>query len=179
MSDDDEQLAVKVPLKEYEVMVKAVEALADMRRGDKIVVDKFLVRLSEFVRLNWNADVKELVIGINRRVIGACNYYQWSSAHKEFRYLAYRLWHIMWQWAKRRHPHRGAKWLKNHYWKRNGQSGREFSFQGLSLVDPSKLTVKWWTRPQVRTFSSPFDPAEIEYWNKRIPKWKYCGTEYP
>ncbi|NMC08635.1 MAG: hypothetical protein GYA24_25725 [Candidatus Lokiarchaeota archaeon] len=37
---DDEQLAVRVPLAEYEVMVKAVEVLADIRRGDKIVVDK-------------------------------------------------------------------------------------------------------------------------------------------
>ncbi len=38
--DEDEQLTVRVPLKEYEVMVKAIEVLADLRRGDKIVVDK-------------------------------------------------------------------------------------------------------------------------------------------
>ncbi len=38
--DEDERLTVKVPLREYEVMVKAVEAMADIRRGDKIVVDK-------------------------------------------------------------------------------------------------------------------------------------------
>jgi hypothetical protein len=39
MSDEDE-LVVRVPLKEYEVMVAAIEALADIRRGDKIIVDK-------------------------------------------------------------------------------------------------------------------------------------------
>ncbi len=38
--DDDKQLTVKVPLREYEVMVQAVEVLAELRRGDKIVVDK-------------------------------------------------------------------------------------------------------------------------------------------
>jgi hypothetical protein len=36
----NEQLCVRVPLREYEVMVQAVAALADIRRGDKIVVDK-------------------------------------------------------------------------------------------------------------------------------------------
>jgi len=53
MSDDDEQLVVRIPLREYEVMVKAVEALADLRRGDKIVVDKAkfeqLLKVSEQV----------------------------------------------------------------------------------------------------------------------------------
>ncbi len=37
---DDERLMVQVPLDEYEVMVKAVAVLADLRRGDKIVIDK-------------------------------------------------------------------------------------------------------------------------------------------
>ncbi|NMC08684.1 MAG: hypothetical protein GYA24_25970 [Candidatus Lokiarchaeota archaeon] len=50
---DDEQLAVQVPLHEYEVMVKAIEVLADIRRGDKIVVDKAtfeqLLKVSEQV----------------------------------------------------------------------------------------------------------------------------------
>ncbi len=142
-------------------------------------LDKFLNRLAEYVRFNWNVDVKELVIGINRRVIGACNYYKWSSAHKEFAYLAYRLWGIMWQWAKHRHPHCGRKWLVSHYWKRNGRPGREFSFQGVDLINPCKLTAKWWMRPQLKTFSSPFDPAEIEYWSKRVLKWKYYRSENP
>jgi hypothetical protein len=44
VNDDEgeqhEPLTVQVPLAEYEVMVAAVEALADLRRGDKIIVDK-------------------------------------------------------------------------------------------------------------------------------------------
>ncbi len=53
MDEMDEQLVVRVPLHEYEIMVKAVEALADLRRGDKIVVDKAkfeqLLKVSEQV----------------------------------------------------------------------------------------------------------------------------------
>ncbi len=65
MRDEDEQLVVRVPLGEYEVMVKAVEALADLRRGDKIIVDKAkfeeLLKVSEQVQalLGKLDDVRE------------------------------------------------------------------------------------------------------------------------
>ena len=78
MSDDDDQLAVKVPLHEYEVMVAAVEALADLRRGDKIVVDKAkfeqLLKVSEQVdkmlgKLDDEREAREAAIAPTRRPV--------------------------------------------------------------------------------------------------------------
>ena len=78
MSDSDEQLMVKVPLREYEVMVAAVEALADLRRGDKIVVDraKFeqLLKVSEQVdkmldKLDDERDAREAALAPARRPV--------------------------------------------------------------------------------------------------------------
>ena len=78
MSDDDEQLMVKVPLHEYEVMVAAVEALANLRRGDKIVVDraKFeqLLKVSEQVdcllgKLDDAREVREAALAPTRRPV--------------------------------------------------------------------------------------------------------------
>jgi len=145
----------------------------------RIRLDRFMERLHEHVKLAWNHDVKELIIGINRRVIGACNYFRWSSAHDEFAYLNHRLWQLMWQWSKHRHPTRGAKWRKNRYWRREGGSEWVFSFEGVTLVRPYRLTVKWWTRPRLRIFSSPFDPSEVEYWRRRIAKWKNLEGDGP
>ncbi len=52
--DEDEQLTVKVPLEEYEIMVKAVEVLADIRRGDKIIVDK--AKYEELLKVSKQVD---------------------------------------------------------------------------------------------------------------------------
>lgn len=142
-------------------------------------LDRTMERLREHVKLAWNHDVKELITGINRRIIGVCNYFRWSSAHDEFAYLNYRLWQLMWQWSKNRHPTRGAKWRKHRYWRNEGGSDWVFSFEGATLVRPYKLTVKWWTRPRLRISSSPFDPAEVEYWKKRIAKWKSAEGDGP
>jgi hypothetical protein len=51
---EDEQLTVRVPLKEYEVMVQAVAALADIRRGDKIIVDK--AKFEELLKVSKQVD---------------------------------------------------------------------------------------------------------------------------
>jgi hypothetical protein len=52
--DEDEQLTVRVPLREYEVMVKAVEVLADLRQGNKIVVDK--AKYEELLKVSAQVD---------------------------------------------------------------------------------------------------------------------------
>ncbi len=52
--DEDEQLTVRVPLREYEVMVQAVAVLADLRRGDKIVIDK--AKYDELLKVSKQVD---------------------------------------------------------------------------------------------------------------------------
>jgi hypothetical protein len=53
MGDDDE-LVVRVPLKEYDVMVQAVAALADIRYGNKIVFNK--AKFEELLKVSGQVD---------------------------------------------------------------------------------------------------------------------------
>ena len=95
------------------------------------------------------------------------NYFKWSKAYKAFSYLSYRIWEILWQWAKKRHPRkRGRKWIRDRYWQTIGNSKWVFSFEGVHLVQPYNLTAQWWKYPKVRIHTSPYDPNELEYWNK-------------
>lgn len=134
-------------------------------------LDRFLAKLKLYVRRNWNVDVKELIKGLNRRIRGFCNYFKWSKAYKAFGYLSHRIWEILWQWAKKRHPRRrGRKWIRNRYWKTVGNSRWIFSFEGIHMVEPYNLTAQWWKWPRVRLHTSPYDPNELEYWKNRRQK---------
>jgi RNA-directed DNA polymerase len=133
-------------------------------------IDKFVSQLCEYAWKNSNSNVKELIMGLNRRIIGFCNYFKWSSAYRAFSYLSFRLWDFMWRWAKHKHYKRSAKWLHDRYWKTEGTSDWVFSFEGVSLVQPWRLTVQWWMWPRVRIHTSPYDPESSEYWKARRAK---------
>lgn len=131
-------------------------------------LDRFIAKLKNYIKLNWNVDVKNLIKGLNRRIRGFCNYFKWSTAYKAFSYLSYRIWELMWQWAKHRHRRkRSRKWIRNHYWKAVGNSRWIFSFKGVHLVEPYTLTAQWWKWPKIRIHTSPYDPDAIEYWETR------------
>ena len=137
-------------------------------------LDRFMDKLKTYVRSNWNGDVKDLVKGLNRRIRGFCNYFKWSKAFRAFTYLSYRIWEMMWRWAKRRHPRkRGRKWIRNRYWKTIGNSKWVFSYQGIQLVKPYVLCVKkWWKWPKIRIHASPYDSSISDYWESRRERYK-------
>jgi len=78
MSDKDEQLVVRAPLREYEALVKVVEVLAELRRGDKLVVDKAtfekLLKVSEQVdamigKLDESREAREAALAPTKRPV--------------------------------------------------------------------------------------------------------------
>ena len=105
-------------------------------------LDRFITNLKNYLKYNWNVDVKILINGLNKRIRGFCNYYKWSKALKSFAYLSHRIWEVLWQWARKRHPRkRGRKWIRNHYWRAIGNSKWTFSHQGVHLIEPYTLTL--------------------------------------
>ena len=130
-------------------------------------LNRFLESLKDYIKRNWNIDIKVLIKALNTRIIGFCNYYRWSNAHKAFIYLSWRIWRLTWLWAKCRHPKRNSKWLRNHYWKTIGNSRWVFTHQGVRLVKPYERTIQWWKYPKVRINSSPYNPNDLKYWLNR------------
>ncbi len=137
---------------------------------NRVRVDEFLARISEHVWFLRNSNVKDLIIGLNRRIIGFCNYFKWSNAYRMFSYMSFRLWDLMWRWAKSKHYKRSASWLYKRYWTASKMGSWVFSFEGVSLVQPWTLAVQWWKWPQVRIHTSPYDPDAVNYWNNRAKR---------
>jgi len=130
-------------------------------------LDRFMVKLKEYMRLHRNDDVKDIITGLNRRITGFCNYYKWSDAHDAFSYLTSRIWGMLGRWARRRHPTRSWKWIDRHYWHVVGTSKWVFTYRGACLVQPYRLTAQWWKWPKVQISASPYDPGMVGYWESR------------
>ena len=140
-------------------------------------LEKFLRDLKIWLRQRYSSSVKEIIMGLNLRIRGFCNYFRWSNAHRAFAYLNHRIFKMMWSWARHRHQRkRGAIWLKYRYWRPTKGNDWLFHFQGAELVQPYKLTVKWWKRPAVRIHASPHDPSALEYWKNRASRHAWAIT---
>jgi RNA-directed DNA polymerase len=82
---------------------------------------------------------------------------------------------LLWQWAKRRHPRRPRRWIKEKYFKivknRNwifsGETtdGREFQ-----LLQASDVAIK--RHIKIRGDANPYDPEDERYFDQRLKlKW--------
>ena len=49
---------------------------------------------------------------------GFANYYRGVVSKKTFNYINHRITMYLWRWAKRRHPNKGKKWIKNRFFHR-------------------------------------------------------------
>jgi RNA-directed DNA polymerase len=64
---------------------------------------------------NKTATAGWLVYKLNPILRGWCYYHRHISAKKTFSKLDNYLWYAIWRWARRRHPNKGRKWVKNKY----------------------------------------------------------------
>ena len=131
-------------------------------------LDRFLETTKEFITRNWNSDVKDIIRGLNAKIVGFCNYFKWSKANRSFAYLSHRLWEQLRNWARKRHPTRGKKWFIARYWKSIGGNNWAFTWEGMTLIEPyTRYDKDWYKRPKLRIHASPYDPSMKEYWSKR------------
>jgi len=106
---------------------------------------------------------KVLIKHLNAHIRGWSNYYSCVCAKRCFTQMDTYLFQMLWQWSKRRHPNKSAKWRAKAYW--HPEQGKwQFATKDCSLrlhrMTPIKRHVK------VQGTKSPFDGNWI-YWTKR------------
>ena len=86
----------------------------------------FLRNIRETVKANKTTTQGNLIRILNPKIQGWANYHKGAVAKKAFKRVDHEIWKITWQWAKRRHPRKGLKWIKEKYFPRIGN--REWAF---------------------------------------------------
>lgn len=108
---------------------------------------------------------------------GFANYYKGVVSKKTFNYINHRVTMYLYRWAKRRHPNKGKKWVKNRYFHRVEDNEWTFACYGTdsrgrnkfySLTNISKTPII--RHVKVTGNYSPDDPELKKYWETRNQK---------
>ncbi len=142
--------------------------------------DDFLLKTKEMVKRASAEDPARMLKRLNARLVGWSNYYRHCMASKIFAYVDWRVFRILWDWARRRHYRRGKKWIKERYWKREGNRNWVFRAGTTRLVDVAKRLGDWMAYLAGSPFKNPFSREDQAYWmaksyQKRRSTADRCG----
>ncbi|EAR09493.1 hypothetical protein MED297_02697 [Reinekea sp. MED297] len=134
-------------------------------------VKTFLRGLRDWLNANKTVLAKVVVQTLNPKIRGWANYHRGVVAKETFNYVDYRIWKMLWQWCKRRHPNKGKRWIREKYFARN--KTRSWIFHGLDeygdrwdLLYANDIPIK--RHKKVKGEANPYDPEFEMYFEDRV-----------
>ncbi len=110
-------------------------------KPSKKSIDKFTEKISSTIDKGrtWKQEV--LIDALNPIITGWANYHQSVVSSEIFHKLDHRIWNMLWQWAKRRHPHKPKHWIISRYWHSYGNRNWVFSEgnKQLNLLSDTRI----------------------------------------
>jgi len=160
---------------EREIKPMLVEFLAE--RGlelSKKCVKKFLDRIRYTVDSNKSCRQEILIRLLNLKITGWANYYRCGASSKTFQRVDDQIFRKLWQWAKRRHPKKGKRWIAKKYF--HFYKTRRWRFlvepekNGKKDIFPLKLAfeTKILRHKKIKSEANPFDAEWKEYFEERM-----------
>jgi RNA-directed DNA polymerase len=128
---------------------------------DKVV--KHLQAIKFYLDGNKQAPAGKVIRDLNPVIRGWANDYRHGTSSKTFDKADHETWKKLWNWAKRRHPKKPSKWVKERYFANDGYW--TFQERGARLLRHSATPIT--RHPKVIGKSSPMNPDQREYWEKR------------
>ncbi len=127
----------------------------------------FMEKVRGEIRSNRATKQEHLIGQLNPVIRGWAYYHRHIEAGSTFWKVKNDLWHLLWRWAKRRHPNKNSAWIANRYWHwsagcswcfatvtgSNAQRSRSYE---VRLVNPSDIPIKRYVK--VQSDANPFDP---------------------
>lgn len=78
-------------------------------------VKTFLKNIRDKIRKGRSMTQVELICTINPMIRGWVNYHKSVVSKHTFTKVDGKIWRALWKWAKRRHPKKGSKWVRQKY----------------------------------------------------------------
>ncbi len=95
-------------------------------RPSKAGTKAILAKVRGIIRQNRAASQDDLILRLNPVIRGWANFHRHNVSSQFFSYVDAQIFHALWRWAKRRHPHKGARWIARRYFHPIG--GRSWTF---------------------------------------------------
>jgi RNA-directed DNA polymerase len=133
-------------------------------------VKRFLDRIRDIIKSNKHMSPDNLIMRLNPIIRGWALYHQHVVSKAIFSKIDYAIFHAIWQWAKRRHPKKSARWVKQKYFKT--YQGRTWVFFGHHNSKLKHIffatTIPIRRHTKIRGDANPFDPEWEVYFEKRL-----------
>lgn len=136
-------------------------------------VKSLMSKVREIVKKNKSTTQANLILQLNPVIRGWTMYHRHVVAKSRFSSIDAQIWQLIWKWAMRRHPTKGAGWVKQKYFQAEG--ARNWVFATKTKIEGS--TQRFWlfraaTVPivrhvKIRSAANPFDPAWSSYFARR------------
>ncbi|HLE17703.1 MAG TPA: group II intron reverse transcriptase/maturase, partial [Syntrophales bacterium] len=137
-------------------------------------VQTFLDNVREKVKGNKTAKQANLIKLLNPIIQGWANYHRHVVAKRTFMSVDAKIWKLLWQWAKRRHPMKGSYWIKEKYFKKVGNRNWVFATD-LSEGNPEKVLKLVYASDtpirrhiKIKAEANPLDPKWEIYFEERL-----------
>ena len=123
---------------------------------------------------NKSCRQETLIRLLNPKITGWANYYRCGASSKTFQRVDDQIFRKLWQWAKRRHPKKGKRWIANkyfHFYKtRRWRFLVESEKNGRKNIFPLKLAfeTKILRHKKIKSEANPFDVEWKEYFEEKM-----------
>ena len=129
-------------------------------------------RLDTILRRHRSSPQGVLIDELNPVIRGWSNYYSTVVSKKQYARLTHLMFRKLWSWARRRHPRKGAFWLRKRYWPHRSKGWR-FADKSKFLFQHSDTRIV--RHVKVIGSRSPFD-GDWVYWSSRMGRHPEAGT---
>jgi len=142
-------------------------------RPAKKNVKNFLLKIRTIVKANKAAEQGVLIDKLNPVIKGWANYHRSVVASKTFSSVDHAIWACLWEWAKRRHPIKGLRWVKDKYFASIGtrnwvfNTGEVTGSAGTRKVLRCAADVKIVRHVKVLGNANFYDPDMRHYFDQR------------
>ncbi|WP_341677233.1 group II intron reverse transcriptase/maturase [Niveibacterium sp. SC-1] len=148
----------------------------NVRRLDRMLIIQpskknvraFLDKIRDHLRSHKAAAQADVIDKLAPVIRGWANYHRSQMASQRFSRCDHQIWQALWRWACRRHPEKGARWIKQRYFK--SLRGRDWRFAVMDKLLPTLSEYRKRTHTKVKGEANPYDPACDEYFSKRLAR---------
>jgi RNA-directed DNA polymerase len=138
-------------------------------------VTAFLTKIREIIHENKQATAGRLILQLNPVIRGWANYHRHVESLDTFTDVDHAIFETLWRWARRRHPNKGKKWIKEKYflpiegrkWVFTGRvRGKDGDIRTIQLLRAVDTPIVRHTK--IQSAANPYDPEWETYFEQRL-----------
>jgi RNA-directed DNA polymerase len=147
----------------------------------------YLEKVRRIIRTCRVAPAGEVIRRLNPVIRGWANYHRHVCSKTTYSRTDHEVFRALWRWAKRRHPQKGARWVKDKYFHTVGRQNWVFSGTATDRKGGSRpihlfhaVHTPIRRHIKIRNAANPYDPQWEMYFEKRTQrKMRYRLKDHP